>query len=196
VTLSLDFIAPVASDRVFFETRLVGEHQGIGHVETRVLGDGGELFALGAVDFALGSYPGDAGPSTTAPVEDPGFLGDEAVEPFGGASVTQALGLAPRGDSLAAPYRANLVGSRTPVAWHGGAIAAASVCAARHLAAEPSARLFQITVNYLRSGLGREAVFSPEIISRTRRALLIETSATQDAGDRLVARSVLRFQRL
>jgi len=195
VSLSLSFLCAAIGDRLELDARLLTMSGGLGQAAVNVTQADGQAVAHGSVDFALGSYPGDAGVSTTRPVPDPSKLGDHMIHAFAGDHIAAALGLQVADASdRRLPFQVNLVGSRDPVALHGGAIAAASVACAR---AAPETgggfRLIQLTVDYLRSGLPQATVFRPRVVSRTRRTALVEVDALQDEGARHIARSRLRF---
>lgn len=194
VSLSLTFLAPARGNRLTFDACLLSAEGGLGQTAVSVFQPDGREVARGSVDFALGSYPGDSGPSVTRDVDDPARLGDLAIEPIEAASVYQGLGLEPL-DTLGhrLPFRANLVGSRDPQALHGGAIAAAGVACAR-AALDPAEglRVIQVSVDYLRSGLPEAAELRPRIISRTRRTALVEVDVLQSEGARHVARVRVR----
>ena len=66
--------------------------------------------------FALGSYPGAGGPSTTGAIEDLSRVDGEPIEPLAGENDSAALGLV-MGESerLHMPFRVNLAGSRDPL---------------------------------------------------------------------------------
>jgi acyl-coenzyme A thioesterase PaaI-like protein len=195
VSLGLSFLRAAIGDRLELEARLLTIGGGLGQVAVDVTQADGQTVAHGSLDFALGSYPGDAGVSTTRPVPDPSKLGDHTIHAFAGDHIAAALGLQVADASgRRLPFQVNLVGSRDPVALHGGAIAAASVaCARSALDVGGGSRLIQLTVDYLRSGLPQSTVFRPRIVSRTRRTALVEVDALQDKGARLIARSRVRF---
>lgn len=195
VSLSLTFLGPARGSHLAFDAQLLSDAGGLGQTAVSVLQPDGREVARGSVDFALGSYPGDAGASTTRPIADPAKVGEQVIAALGGIDVTAGLGMVPldTGDHRL-PFRVDLVGSRDPVALHGGAIAAAGVaCARAALAPDDGLRIIQLSVDYLRSGLPQPADLHARVISRTRRTALVEVDVLQDGGTRLVARVRARF---
>jgi acyl-coenzyme A thioesterase PaaI-like protein len=192
ICLGLSFFTPARLGDLVFETRLLAANDTLGQTEVLVLQDGRPV-ARGRVDFALGSYPGAAGPSVTQPLDDPARIDGAAIAPLGGDDFAAALGLQPGNGGLHLPFAANLVGSRDPVALHGGVLAAASIASAEvAVGPEGELRLIDFSIDYLRSGLPRMSQLRPKVVSRTRRTALVEIAVQQDA-DRLVTRARARF---
>jgi acyl-coenzyme A thioesterase PaaI-like protein len=91
-------------------------------------------------------------------------------------------------------FAANLVGSRDPVALHGGVLAAAGIATARSaLGPDAGLRPIDFSIDYLRSGLPQPTQLRPRLVSRTRKTALVEVDVLQDDGARLVARVRTRF---
>ncbi|MCW1381491.1 PaaI family thioesterase [Novosphingobium sp. KCTC 2891] len=195
VSLSLTFLAPARGACLAFDAALLADAGGLGQTSVTVVQPDGREVARGSVDFALGSYPGDAGASTTRPIADPAKVGEQIIEELEAADVYAGLGLEPLGETdHRLPYRVNLAGSRDPLALHGGAIAAAGAASARAALAPPDGwRIIQLSVDYLRSGLPEPADLHARIVSRTRRTALVEVDVRQASGTRLVARMRVRF---
>lgn len=195
VSLSVTFVDHAPAQVLRFHGRLASLDHGLGHtIVTARTGDG-TLLAHGMVNYAIGVYPGDSGVSKTLAPPDPSRLGDEVIEPLAGPGIDRALGLksGPEG-ALTFDYAANLVGSRDPVALHGGAIAAAMVATARRRVADaPSFRLSHFTLDYLRSGLAQQSQVLATVVLRTRKTATVRIDVTQDDGRRHVATGVARF---
>jgi acyl-coenzyme A thioesterase PaaI-like protein len=195
-TLSLDlsFIRPALGAGLRLYARLVAAQAGLAHTDIQVQDASGAVVAQGAVAYALGSYPGDAGPSKTFTVEDPSRLEGALIPPVDGACFAQALGLAPaEGAARHLGFRTNLVGARETRALHGGVIAAGCIVQARDHA-EPGFGLRHFSLEYLRSGLAEATRFVGRVVARSRRTCLVEVDALQ-GKDRLVARAAARFYR-
>lgn len=193
VTLSVTFTAAARAPRLDFEAWATSLAHGLGHTVVEAREPGGVLVAHAMVNYALGVYPGDAGQSSTAPLADPSRLEGQVIPDLAGADIVEALGLRTDGDeAVRMPFGVHLVGSRDPVALHGGAIVAAMIVAAGRRAPE-GLRLSHLVVDYLRSGLARETTFRASIVSQSRKTMTVRIDALQDAGDRLVATATARF---
>lgn len=195
ITLSMMFLRPARSAALHFDGQVVGVHGGVGHTAVTAREPDGRVVAQALVDYALGSYPGASGPSTTRPVADASQVDGVRIADLAGDHVEDALGLVDEDCGVQRlPFAANLLGSRDPLALHGGVIAAASVaCAKGQRPAGGGFRLSHLTVDYLRSGLPQETRFRPRVVSMTRKTLLVEVDAFQDDGRRHVATSSARF---
>lgn len=195
VTLSMMFLAPGEGDELVFDGRLIAIHGGLGHTLVTVRRPDGVIVAEGLVNYAIGSYPGDSGPSGVLPPADPAQVNGKPVAALEGDCAEAALGLlAERGGAHRLPFRTNLLGSRDPLALHGGVIAAASVACAKAQRPEGSAfRLSHLTVDYLRAGLPQATEFRPHVLSKTRKTLLVEVDAFQEDGRRHIASASARF---
>lgn len=189
ICLGLSFFAPARLGELIFETRLLAANETLGQTDVLVLQDGRPV-ARGRVDFALGSYPGAAGPSVTQPLDDPATIDGAVIGGLAGDEFAAALGLA---GSRQLPFAPHLVGSRDPVALHGGVLAGASIVAAS-AALDPEAdlRLIDFSIDYLRSGLPQPSQVRAQAVSRTRRTALVDVAIAQDY-DRLVTRARARF---
>jgi acyl-coenzyme A thioesterase PaaI-like protein len=190
VSLSMSFLAPARGASLAFDARLLARDDGLGQTVVSVVQPDGKQVARGAIDYALGSYPGAASPSTTRPIADAAKVDGNTIATIDGADVNAALGFAPADThDRHLPFNVNLAGSRDPLALHGGVIAAAGVaCARAALAPIGGLRIIQLTVDYLRSGLPVPTDLRARVVSRTRRTALVEVDVLQDNGTRLVAR--------
>ena len=189
VSLSLSFPGVVRGGAMRLESRLVTVRGGLAHTLVTVLDAEGEIAAHGTVDFAMGSYPGR--PACGGPPPPP--LGLPRTDRLEGPDSIAALGLAPAPAGAIFAFAPPLTGSVAPQALHGGVIAAAAAIAARQrLAPGSTARLAQLTVNYLRAGLPQDTEVQTEIVARSGRTMLVEANLFQP-GDRHVAAASARF---
>lgn len=192
ICLGLSFFTPARLGDLVFETRLLAANDTLGQTDVLVLQDGRPV-ARGRVDFALGSYPGAAGPSETQPLDDPARLDGMAIAALAGDAFGPALGLHPGDAGQHLPFAATLVGSRDPVALHGGVLAAASILGAEAaVGPKDGLRLIDFSIDYLRSGLPQASRIVPQLVSRTRRTALADIEVRQ-GDDRLVTRARARF---
>jgi radical SAM superfamily enzyme YgiQ (UPF0313 family)/acyl-coenzyme A thioesterase PaaI-like protein len=195
VTMSITFLGRASTPSLSFHSRVVSLEHGLGHTLVEAREPGGALVAQAMVNYAMGIYPGAGGQSSTSPVDDPARLNGEPIPALCGDHIAEALGL--REDAEGAvrlPFGVQLVGSRDPVALHGGAIAAAMVVAAQRCTPDDSRlRLSHLVVDYLRSGLARETVFRTTLVSQSRKTMTVRIDAYQDDGERHVATATARF---
>lgn len=195
VTLDITFLHPSPGPALTLAARLTGISGGLGHTLVEVRGGDGALTATAMVNFAMGVYPGDAGQSETSAVPDPSRLNGEPIPDLAGADFDAALGLtADEAGALSLPFGPQRVGSRDPVALHGGVIVGGLAAAARARApADRGLRLSHLSLDYLRSGLARQTRFQAASIAGTRKTSTLRLEARQDDGERLVATGTARF---
>lgn len=195
VTLDITFLRPSSGPVLTLSARLTAIAGGLGHTLVEVRGGDGALTATAMVNFAMGVYPGDAGQSETSAVPDPSRLNGEAIPDLAGADFDTALGLTDAGaGTLALPFGPERVGSRDPVALHGGVIVGGLAAAARAgIPADRGLRLSHLSLDYLRSGLARQTLFQAAPVAETRKTATLRLEARQDDGERLVASGTARF---
>jgi acyl-coenzyme A thioesterase PaaI-like protein len=188
ICLGVSFLAPARPAALLFEVRMLAVGETLAQTEVRVLQDG-QAIARACVDYAIGRFPGAGRPGAAVlPVADSGHHAMPAAADFGAALGLQAQA----DDATALPFADWLIGSRDPVALHGGVLAAAAIATARR-AAGPGLQLFDISVDYLRAGLPQATAFRPNAVSRTRSTALVEVDGVQDGGSRHVGRTRARF---
>lgn len=194
VSLSITFMDST-SEEVVFDSRIVSLGHGLGHTLVEARTAGGRPIAQAMVNYALGAYPGSSGGGGRPKDREGGLADNTDIPPLGGASFLEALGVRPPTDGagLQMPFSLSLVGSRDPVALHGGAIAAGLISAADLQAQDRGLRLSHLSVDYLRSGLAQETRFAASVISESRKTLCVQVDALQEGGARRVATATARY---
>lgn len=194
VSLSITFMDQ-AFEEVIFDSRIASLGHGLGHTLVEARTASGKPLAQAMVNYALGAYPGSSGGGARPKDREGGLAENTDIPPLGGASFLEALKVRPSPEmgGLQMPFSLSLVGSRDPVALHGGAIAAGLISAADLHVEGASLRLSHLTVDYLRSGLSQETNFAPTVISQSRKTLCVRVDALQDGGARRVATATARY---
>lgn len=195
VSLSITFLGSTDSAELELHSRALNFNEGLGHTVVDVVGVDGAKVAHAMVNYVIGVYPGDSSASATTVIDDPEKLSGQRVEALSGQGLDAAMGLIGVGPGeVRMPFRINLVGSRGPIALHGGAIAAGMIAAARSAIVDAEQfRLSHFVIDYLRSGLEKETTFRAVTIARSRKAATLRIDAYQDDGARHVATATTRY---
>lgn len=194
LTMDLAFPEQVFDERLTFDAKCVRWTGPLAHVQFEARADRGAVAALGFLTFALGRFPGAATSTPLPPVQDPTMLDGHPIEPLVGDNSEEALGIRRDADRIVLVPARNVIGSRVPLAIHGGVIAAALLIAARrtHPAAS-GLRTAAASIQFLRAGLVEPLHVLGVERSRSRRAALIDCDATQHDRTRHVAGSSIRL---
>lgn len=194
VTLSATYLGAARTPRLHVGSRVTSLEHGLGHTAVEARDDDGRLVAQAMVNYALGSYPGGVPMPSILPPREPDE-GEMALGPLKGKGLGPAMGWQAQDDLRARiAFRHDLVGSQNPVAWHGGAIAAGIVLTGEHVVPTDRAlRLSHLVIDYLRSGLAQDIVFTATKIGESRKTMTLRLDATQDGGARHVAAATARF---
>lgn len=193
--LSLTFLKSTDAEVLDYHAQVMGISGGLGLTHVRVVDpQARDLIAHGMVNYVIGTYPGDSKASKVTVIDDPSRLDGDPIEDITGTDIESALGLEPSGKGLDLDYRSNLVGSRGPVALHGGVLALGLVAAARRLVGDDDQlSLAHLSVDYLRSGLQQASRFDAVEIARSRKTLSARMDGTQSNGDRHMVTGSARF---
>jgi acyl-coenzyme A thioesterase PaaI-like protein len=186
ICLGVSFLRPAALAPLRLETRALVAGPTLAQTEVTVW-QADRLVARAGVDYAIGRFPGGGRPGAAVALAGGPRHALPAAADFAGA-----LGLSRDGHDAALPFAGWLIGSREPVALHGGALAAAAVITARRALGD-GMRLFDISMDYLRAGLPEPALMHAHAMSRTRATARAEVDARQHDGARQVSRLRARF---
>lgn len=186
ICLGVSFLRPAALAPLRLETRALAAGPALAQTEVTVWQEDVAIARAG-VDYAIGRFPGGGRPGTALAIAGGPRHALPAASDFAGA-----LGLGPEGHDADLPFAGWLIGSREPLALHGGALAAAAVITARRAAGD-GMRLFDVSMDYLRAGLPEPGRLHAHAISRTRATARAEVDVRQHDGARQVSRLRARF---
>jgi acyl-coenzyme A thioesterase PaaI-like protein len=186
ICLGVSFFRPATPAPLQLDARLL--HAGPTLAQTEVVvRQGGHAIARAGIDYAIGRFPGGGRPGAAVlPAGGPRHIMPAASD------FSTALALQPDGHDTTLPFAGWLIGSRDPVALHGGVLAAAAVASARRAVGD-GMTLFDVSIDYLRAGLAEPARLHAHAVSRTRSTARAEVDARQHDGSRLVSRLRARF---
>jgi acyl-coenzyme A thioesterase PaaI-like protein len=195
LSLSMTFLKRTTAEVLDYHAQVMGFSGGLGLTHVRVVDpQARDLIAHGMVNYVIGTYPGDSQASEITVVPDPSMLDGEPIQNIVGTDIETALGLVDAGQGFDLGYNANLVGSRGPVALHGGVLVLGQVAAARRQLGDHSRlNLSHLSIDYLRSGLQQSSHFEAVEIARSRKTLSVRMEGTQDQRQRHMVTGTARF---
>lgn len=193
LAMDLTFIRQSADDAISFDGTCLGSAGGLGHARINARQGDGELVVTGTLTFAMGKFPGATVSQELFEIPQPEIFDGSPIGHFEGANSWDAFGMAENGTDVLLPLSSKIIGSRLPVAIHGGVIAAALLMGARRQCAGGRMRLSNASVNFLRAARPQDLCVQSNKRSYTNRTKMMHSEATQDGGERLVAMAATRL---